>query len=96
MDKCGICDGNNESCEEVSQVVPAPTSYGYSHVVDIPPRSTNIFIHRQRDGDDLGCLGMLTSLNSFVCRILGMFYLVLLLNFQNPLKSRLIIFRLFT
>lgn len=31
----------------------------------IPPKSTNIFIHRQRDGDDLGCL-VIRSASSFL------------------------------
>ena len=27
-DNCGICGGNNDSCEEISKMIEAPTTYG--------------------------------------------------------------------
>lgn len=38
---------------------------GYNKLSTIPAKSTNIFIHRQRDGDDLGCL-VIRSASSFL------------------------------
>jgi hypothetical protein len=40
-------------------------SIGYNRLSTIPARSTNIFIHRQRENDDLGCLALRSS-NSFL------------------------------
>ena len=63
-DNCGICDGDNRSCDEVSQTSGAPTSYGYNRVLDIPSQATNINIIRKRSGDDLGCLALRTNRES--------------------------------
>lgn len=57
FDNCGTCDGDDSSCDEVSQTIDAPTTYGYNRVLEIPPEATNIEIIRKRSGNDLGCLG---------------------------------------
>ena len=56
-DDCGICDGDNSTCDEVKHQIEAPTTYGYNDLLDVPAYSTSINIVRQRSGDDLGCLG---------------------------------------
>ena len=34
---------------------------GYNDLIEIPAWSTNILLHRQREGDDLGCLAIRTK-----------------------------------
>jgi len=60
-DNCGVCDGDNGSCDEVRETVEAPTTYGYNRVLVIPSQATNINIIRKRSGDDLGCLALRTN-----------------------------------
>jgi len=66
-DNCGICDGDNSTCEEIRYQMEAPAAYGYNDLIDVPAYSTSIKIERQRSGDDLGCLGILIfNFHSFI------------------------------
>lgn len=64
-DNCGICNGGNKLCHETTFMIETPNHFGYNRIGSIPPKSTNVFVHRQRDGDDLGCL-VIRSATSFL------------------------------
>ena len=58
-DNCGVCDGDNSSCDEVSKELRCPSTYGYHDIVEIPEGATNIKVIHTRAGNGLGCLGSL-------------------------------------
>ncbi len=45
IDRCGICGGDNSTCQEERGVYNV-TRYGYNHVVRIPAGATNIEIRQ--------------------------------------------------
>jgi hypothetical protein len=59
MDNCGICGGDNRTCYENRGNLETPKAYGYNELIRIPASSTNIYIRRSRNREDIGCLGNL-------------------------------------
>ncbi|RNA19970.1 A disintegrin and metallo ase with thrombospondin motifs 20, partial [Brachionus plicatilis] len=57
-DKCGICGGENKSCDEKHFEVKSPNKFGYNFLATLPAKTTSIYIHRYKESDDLGCLSI--------------------------------------
>lgn len=49
LDQCGICDGDNSTCAEVSQTVAGGLgAHGYNPVVVIPAGASNVWVRKGR------------------------------------------------
>jgi len=53
LDWCGVCDGDNSTCQEISgDYVNKNESYGYHQVVKIPSGASNVMITQRNYSDN--------------------------------------------